>query len=175
MLLKMWPLRTMSEQANPYAFRPAVAADLPRLGAWLRTPDVVRWWGDPQRELATLEEDLSEPRMVMRIVSYRGRPFAYVQDYAVDAWPQPHFADLPSGSRAVDAFVGEPDMIGHGHGSAFLGQLARRLIAEGAPLVAIDPDVDNLRARRAYEKAGFRGDTVVESGEGPAILMTFNG
>jgi hypothetical protein len=31
--------------------------------------------------------------------------------------------------------------------------------------VAIDPDVDNLRARRAYEKAGFRGDTVAESGE----------
>ena len=24
--------------------------------------------------------------------------------------------------------------------------------------MAIDPDVDNARARRAYEKAGFRGD-----------------
>jgi aminoglycoside 6'-N-acetyltransferase len=165
----------MSEQAELYAFRPVVAADLPCLAAWLRSPEVVRWWGDPQRELATLEEDLKEPRMVMRIVSCRGRPFAYVQDYAVDAWPQPHFAHLPAGSRAIDAFVGEPDMIGHGHGSAFLGLLARRLIAEGAPLVAIDPDVDNLRARRAYERAGFRGDTVVESGEGPAVLMTFSG
>ena len=38
---------------------------------------------------------------------------------------------------------------------------------------AIDPDADNLRARRAYEKAGFHGDAVVESGEGPAIVMIF--
>ncbi len=44
--------------------------------------------------------------------------------------------------------------------------------AEGAPVVAIDPDVDNVRARRAYEKAGFRGDAIVETGEGFAVLMT---
>ena len=37
------------------------------------------------------------------------------------------------------------------------------------------PDVDNLRARRAYAKAGFRGDTVVETVEGSAILMLFGG
>jgi hypothetical protein len=26
-----------------------------------------------------------------------------------------------------------------------------------------------------YEKAGFRGDAIVQAGEGPAILMTFDG
>jgi aminoglycoside 6'-N-acetyltransferase len=46
--------------------------------------------------------------------------------------------------------------------------------AEGAPVVAIDPDVDNVRARRAYEKTGFRGDAIVETGEGFAVLMTFS-
>jgi aminoglycoside 6'-N-acetyltransferase len=122
-----------------------------------------------------LRQDMDEPRMVMRIVSFEGRPFAYAQDYAVHVWPQPHFAHLPPGSRAIDSFIGEPDMIGRGHGSAYLKLLAERLRVEGAPVVAIDPDVDNLRARRAYEKAGFRGDTVVESGEGPAILMIFDG
>ena len=66
-------------------------------------------------------------------------------------------------------------MIGQGHGSGFLRLLAERLKDEGAPVVAIDPDVDNLRARRAYERAGFRGDTVVETAEGPAILMIFEG
>jgi aminoglycoside 6'-N-acetyltransferase len=66
----------------------------------------------------------------------------------------------------------ELDLIGRGHGSAYLKLLAERLRAEGAPVVAVDPDVGNFRARRAYEKAGFRGDTVVESGEG--ILMIFD-
>jgi aminoglycoside 6'-N-acetyltransferase len=158
-----------------YGFRPATADDLPMLRAWLRTPEVARWWGDPDREAAILTGDLNEPAMTMRIVSFKGRPFAYVQHYDVGAWPQPHFADLPAGSRAVDAFIGEPDMLDRGHGAVFLRRLAERLMADGAPMVAIDPDVDNLRARRAYEKAGFSGDTVVETGEGPAILMLFAG
>ena len=165
----------MGQVAADYGFRPATVDDLPRLRAWLQTPEVVRWWGDPDEQAALIEEDLHEPRMVMRIVSHQRRPFAYVQDYAVDAWPQPHFASLPAGSRAVDAFVGEPDMIGKGHGSAFLRLLAERLVAEGAPAVAIDPDVENVRARGAYQKAGFRPVGIVETGEGPAMLMIFNG
>ena len=160
---------------SSYTFRPATWQNLPLLRIWLQTPEVGRWWGDPEEQAALLEEDLSEPRMVMRIVSFEGRPFAYAQDYAVHVWPQPHFNGLPEGSRAIDAFVGEPDMIGRGHGSAFLRLLAERLKAEGAPVVAIDPDADNFRARRAYERAGFRGDTVVKTAEGPAILMIFEG
>jgi aminoglycoside 6'-N-acetyltransferase len=71
--------------------------------------------------------------MVMRIVSFEGRPFAYAQDYAVHVWPQPHFAHLPSGSRAIDSFIGEPDMIGRGHGStsAGAGAPAQRLSNTG--------------------------------------------
>ncbi len=164
-----------SSDASAYAFRPATRPDLPLLRQWLRTPEVVRWWGDPEEQAALLRDDLAEPRMVMRIVSLAGRPFAYAQDYAVDAWPQPHFAHLPPGSRAINSFIGEPEMIGRGHGSRYLRLLAERLRREGAPLVAIDPDADNFRARRAYAKAGFRGDTVVESSEGPAILMVFDG
>lgn len=145
------------------------------LRRWLETPEVVRWWGDPEEQAALLAEDLNEPRMVMRIVSFEGRPFAYAQHYAVHVWPQPHFAHLPPGARAIDAFIGEPAMLGRGHGSAFLRRLALNLLEEGAPIVAIDPDAENLRARRAYWKAGFRGETVVESGEGPAVLMVFKG
>jgi aminoglycoside 6'-N-acetyltransferase len=57
----------------------------------------------------------------------------------------------------------------------YLKLLAERLGADGASAVAIDPAVGNLRARRAYEKAGFRGEAVAESGEGPAVLMLFGG
>ena len=156
-----------------YTFRPADRRDLPMLERWLRTTEVVRWWGDPQEQAALLREDMDDPRMVMRIVALAGRPFAYAQDYDVHAWPQPHFAALPAGTRAIDSFIGEPDMIGQGHGSRYLRLLAQRLRADGGPVVAIDPDVENLRARRAYAKAGFRGETVVETGAGPAVLMLF--
>jgi aminoglycoside 6'-N-acetyltransferase len=156
-----------------YTFRPAEVHDLPLLERWLRTSEVVRWWGDPEEQAALLREDMGDPRMVMWIVSLAGRPFAYAQDYDVHVWPQPHFSGLPPGARSIDSFIGEPDMIGCGHGSAFLRLLAERLRADGAPAVAIDPAVDNLHARRAYEKAGFRGEAILESGDGPAVLMLF--
>jgi aminoglycoside 6'-N-acetyltransferase len=157
-----------------YSFRPAARTDLPMLRRWLATPEVRRWWGaDPDAEVAILEADLDETLLVMRIVSYRGRPFAYVQDYPVHAWPQPYFAELPPGSRGVDAFIGEPDMLGCGHGSAFLRLLAERLVAEGAPSIAITPDPGNVRARRAYRNAGFHEVGVVETDEGPSVLMVF--
>jgi aminoglycoside 6'-N-acetyltransferase len=157
----------------PYDLRPATAQDLPMFARWLATPEVVRWWGEPAHELELLAQDLSNPLMTMRVVSFEGRPFAYAQDYDVHSWPQPHLAHLPPRARAIDAFIGEPDMVGAGHGSAFLRLLAKRLIAKGAPLVAIDPDAANLRARRAYARAGFRGDEVTATAAGPVVLMVF--
>jgi aminoglycoside 6'-N-acetyltransferase len=143
----------MSAGEGPYGFRAATGADLSLLRAWLQTPQVALWWGEPEEEYAILEADLNEPEMVMRVVSRLGRPFAYAQDYPAHLWPQPHLAHLPVGARAIDAFIGAPDMLDGGHGSAFLRRLAQRLIAEGAPAVAIDPSERNLRARRAFEKA----------------------
>jgi aminoglycoside 6'-N-acetyltransferase len=156
-----------------YSFRPCTAGDLPRLSRWLLTPDVVRWWGDPRRELDLLRADLDEPRMMVRIVAFRGRPFAYAQDYEVHAWPQAHLAHLPRGARAIDSFIGVPSMIGRGHGAAYLRLLAERLCDEGAPLVAIDPHADNLRARRAYARAGFAGEAPVATEAGPTVLMIY--
>jgi aminoglycoside 6'-N-acetyltransferase len=112
--------------------------------------------------------------MVMRIVSFEERPFAYAQDYDVRSWPQPHFVELPVGTRAIDAFIGETEMLGRGHGAHFLRLLAEHLMGEGVPVVAIDPHVNNLRARRAYEKAGFRAGSVVETRQGCAIVMIFD-
>ena len=156
-----------------YAMRPVSASDLPMLRRWVQTPECVRWWGEPVEQYALLQEDLSNPLMRMRIVSLEGRPFAYVQDYDIGSWPQAHLAHLPAGARAIDTFIGEPDLIGRGHGSAYLRLVAERLIAEGAPCVVIDPDPKNERARRAYAKAGFVEDRVVQTPEGAAVLMVF--
>ncbi|MGC1576964.1 MAG: GNAT family N-acetyltransferase [Beijerinckiaceae bacterium] len=160
--------------SRPYSFRPLARDDLPLLANWLRTPEVVRWWGEPERELALIEEDLDAAEMAQWIVSCENVAFAYAQAFEVHAWPQPHLAHLPSGAMAVDAFIGEPGMIGRGHGARFLRLLAERLIGAGAPLVVIDPDADNHRARRAYRKAGFRGDALVDTDAGPVVLMVFD-
>lgn len=140
-----------SPEASPYRFRPVGTGDLPLLARWRAQPHVARWWG-----AADEPEDLAEPGVAKWIVELGGRPFAYAQDYDPHAWAGHHFAHLPPGSRGIDQFIGEADLLGQGHGSASVRSHVGRLFAAGAPAVGTDPHPDNVRARRAYEKAGFR-------------------
>jgi hypothetical protein len=41
----------MLSDPKAYRFRQVSLADLPHLRAWLQTPEVVRWWGDPAEQL----------------------------------------------------------------------------------------------------------------------------
>jgi aminoglycoside 6'-N-acetyltransferase len=159
---------------DTYRFRPFDRADLTTVERWLHTPEVVRWWGDPARELALLAEDLDQPLMDQWIVAFDGMPFAYAQAYCVHSWPQKHLEHLPADAHAIDAFIGVPEMLGRGHGGMFLRKLAMMLVERGAPLVAIDPDADNLRARRASARAGFESEAIVQAAEGPGALMIFS-
>ena len=158
-----------------YAFRPVTKSDLLQLEVWLQAPETISWWGKPDEQAELLRTDLDDPLMQMELVQFKGYSFAYAQHYEVHSWPQPHLDHLPMGSRAIDTFIGEPTMIGRGHGSAYLRILALRLQAEGAPVVAIDPTESNLRAVRAYKNAGFYVDSTFTSKEGPGLLMLFKG
>ncbi|MGM0561291.1 MAG: GNAT family N-acetyltransferase [Pseudomonadota bacterium] len=144
------------DERDEYSFRPVRRSDLALLEAWLQLPQVSRWWGDPAKQLALLTSDLDEPDMVMKLVTFQATPFAYIQDYPIHRWPQPHLIHLPQGSRGLDCFIGRAEMYGRGHGAAFLRRRALQLRAAGAPAVAIDPDVRNLHARHACVSAGFR-------------------
>jgi aminoglycoside 6'-N-acetyltransferase len=98
------------------------------------------------------------------------RPFAYLQCYNLSDW-NTGFGPQPDGTRGLDQFIGEADMLGRGHGSAFIRAFAERLLAQGTPRVVIDPDPDNARAIRAYARAGFSNDRIVNTPDGPALLM----
>ena len=161
----------MSAGTGDYGFRPMTEADMPMARRWLETPEVQRWWGDADGQVSLLEEDLHDPRMAMWIVSYKGLPFAYIQDYDPTSWAMHHFGDLPPGSRGIDQFIGEPDMLNRGHGSAFIRAHVDRLISEGAPAVGTDPDPSNGRAIRAYEKAGFLAVRETLDWEGQPVLL----
>jgi aminoglycoside 6'-N-acetyltransferase len=163
----------INAMSPPYTFKPVIRSDLLQLEVWLQAPEIVTWWGDPIEQADMLRIDLDDPRMQMELVLFKGQPFAYVQSYEVHAWPQPHLDHLPIGSRALDTFIGEPAMIGRGHGSSYLRIKALRLQSDGAPVVAIDPIEANRRAIRAYSNAGFHIDSTFSSAEGPGVLMLF--
>lgn len=153
-----------------YGFRPMTAADLPTIRRWLKAPHVAEWWHDPAEQFELVSSDLDHPDMAQFIVTDGARDFAYLQCYRLSDW-HTGLGEQPDGTRGLDQFIGEADMIGRGHGSSFIRAFADRLLMEGVSRIVIDPDPDNARAIRAYEKAGFYSDRLAATPDGPALLM----
>jgi len=156
--------------ASPYVFRAMTAADLPLVLRWLQQPHVREWWGDTDEQFELVSGDLEVETMDQYIVATSGRPFGYIQCYDLSDWDS-GFGTHPAGTRGIDQFIGEPDMVDRGHGSAFIRAFVDDKLATGAPRMVTDPDPANARAIRAYEKAGFEKVRLVDTPDGIALLM----
>ena len=157
--------------APDYVFRPMTTSDLPLVRRWLAEPHVVQWWGNTLEQFELVSGDLEVEAMEQFVVAINDCPFGYLQCYDPDVWPENGLGDHPRGTRGIDQFIGEQDMVNRGHGSAFIRTFIDRLLAAGAPRVITDPDPANGRAVRAYEKAGFRRRHLVDTPDGTALLM----
>ena len=132
-------LKALSHGA--YQFRPMSADDLPLVRDWLARPHVREWWGDPDEQFGLVSGDMSEPAMEQFIVAsvssewYRSRRVrrTYAGISAISRLPMTEwntgFGAQPDGTRGIDQFIGEPDMVGRGHGSAFIRPFIEGLLA----------------------------------------------
>lgn len=154
-----------------YDIRALTRNDLPLVARWLEEPHVAEWWGDPAEALAEIEAAMDDLATEALIVELHGRPIAYLQSYDPHLEDDHPYRDQPFGTLGIDVSIGVPELVGVGHGSAIVRQFVEELFAEGAPRVIIDPDPENLRAIRAYEKAGFKAFDTRTSIYGPALMM----
>ncbi len=155
----------------PYAFRVMSEDDLPLVGGWLAMPHVVEWWPAGAKQLERIRAHIGDPAIDVFIVTADDRPIGYLQCYDPAAEADHPFRDQPAGTRGIDQFTGEHDMIERGHGPALTRAFVAKLFAAGTPRVITDPDPANRRAVRAYEKAGFRAERLVETPWGRTLLM----
>src|SRR5438270_4799010 len=98
-----------------YEFRPMSPADLPLVRNWLAAPHIAQWWGDAAEQFKLVSEDLEHLAMGKFIVVKDECPFGYLQCYDPAAWPDQPFGPQPFGTRGIDQFIGEPDVIERGH------------------------------------------------------------
>jgi aminoglycoside 6'-N-acetyltransferase len=155
---------TLAEAQVSYAFRRMQQADLAVVRRWLAAPHVARWWPDAQDQASSIAEHLGEASMRCLILMVDGQDVGYLQVY--DPHHEPCIApngtaishpygDQPHGTRGIDLFIGEADMIGCGHGPQLVAAVTRTLFDEGAPCVVTDPDPGNAHNLAAFRKAGF--------------------
>lgn len=127
-----------------------------RLLGWLRQPQVARWWGDPQ---AAMDHAAQSAPEAQALIVADGTPVGYLcwQELARQELEAAGLADLPEGLVDIDILIGEPDLLGQGVGSRAIRLLLARLRQESsASLAGLGTSVSNVRAMRAFERAGFR-------------------
>jgi aminoglycoside 6'-N-acetyltransferase len=135
---------------------------------------VAQWWDDPAEGLNSIDKHIGSISVAPFIVELDGRPIGYIQSYDPHLEDGHPYQDQPIGTLGIDQFIGEPGLIGLGHGPRLIEAFVALLFRKGAIRVIIDPDPANAAAIRAYEKAGFERFDTRHSEDGPALLMARN-
>jgi aminoglycoside 6'-N-acetyltransferase len=124
--------------------RPLEQADTPALRRILATPEVARWWDEPDDDFP-MHDDPDSTRFTIEV---EGAVAGMIQ-YGEETDPKYRHA-------SIDIFL-DPALRGRGLGTEAVRLLARHLVADRRHhRVTIDPAAANTAAIRSYAKAGFR-------------------
>jgi aminoglycoside 6'-N-acetyltransferase len=146
-----------------FDFLAVQAEHYPMLWEWLQRPHVAAWFahfspstyeGMVQEQTAKRDgTEASSPYLIM----LDGVPVGYIQGYRWGDFPEITEPLALSGDAVgADLYIADAELLGRGLGPRIVATFYLRLMDEtGLNLGFIDPEVDNARAIRAYEKAGF--------------------
>ena len=136
--------------------RPATPADLALLRRWDAEPHLGEALGgdDWQWETELHRDPVGRERLIAEL---DGRPFAFVEILDPARDDERYWGDVPPGVRAIDIWIGEPDLLGRGLGTRVMRRAIDRCFADPAvTAILLDPLAANTRAHRFYERLGFR-------------------
>lgn len=151
--------------------RHATLADARQLRAWEGQAHLVASGidGDWQFEA---EIARASPFMEHLIAELDGRAIGYVQVCDPAREESHYWGDVPAGLRALDVFIGDPALLGQGHGTEIMRQaIARCFAADEVTAIVIDPLASNARAIRFYERLGFMPVERRRFGEDDCLVM----
>ncbi len=162
--------------STPVRLRPATHRDWFTIRTWLRRADIEDWWGPASATEVEVLMALDAPFAICRIIESVATGEAIGYGHAVDAtiWGDQLPDDLEPGTWDIDLFIATEAHRGSGAGAAALTLLKQEVFETTlAVAVAVFPSIENERAVRAYEKAGFRWKRVWDDPiSGPAWFMT---
>lgn len=162
-------------ERDGFTFKAITPNDFDLLHRWLNTPHVASEWDNN-----TTREDIQEKfgakiiSTIQRafIVYHNSEPLGYIQAYQASKVGDGWWPGLSSDIVGFDQFIGVPEKLGKGLGSGFVKALSDWLLElRHVSKCITDPSPSNLRAIRAYEKAGFIRVGLVQTPDGEALLM----
>lgn len=145
-------------------FRIFTEHDIPLFKQWAQLPHVKDvWFIDGYHPLEYFTQKLANNTYDFPfLILLDQQPIGYIQ--ACDLYAYRLFAVKPAGvftneapgTFCMDLFIGDERLLNRGYGTMIVKQFIEKLTTEfKATKILIDPSVDNKRAIRCYEKAGF--------------------
>ena len=172
---RCWRLLPTISETGSIRLRPAGLADVPVLQRWDTQPHVIAARG-PDSSIAWRDEVIrSVPWREMLIAELDGRQVGYVEIIDPAEEEAHYWGDVAPGQRALDIWIGVEGNLGRGLGTAMMRLAVDRCFASASVnAVIIDPLVGNVRARRFYERLGFRVIERRSFGGDDCLVMRLN-
>lgn len=162
-------------------FKPVTVEDLSLLETWMALPHWQNWWGETDQELAqicNMIEGKDTTRPFLFVID--DEPLGFIQYWHVGhqqnpslIYQYPWLADIPREAIGIDLSIGEAEHLSKGIGSKVLRQFVENLKLFGHKIFIIDPDPDNERAIRAYQKAGFKPVQAYNKNTTDCLIMAY--
>lgn len=138
--------------------------DFPFLLKWLTDERVLEFYGgrDKKYTAESIREHYTkawEDEVIRVIIEYQNKPVGYGQIYKMydELYDEYHYPKTGEIVYGMDQFIGEPEYWSRGIGSQYIKLVFDYLKKErNADAVILDPHVNNTRAIKSYQKAGFR-------------------
>jgi aminoglycoside 6'-N-acetyltransferase len=162
-------------------FRDLDRGDFPELLAWLSTPHVSEWWGEPPQDITAVDDrygpciDRTDPTRHF-VITVASRHVGMIETYLLKDNPEYQDVVGVEDAAGLDILIGDPDLIGRGLGTEvvklFVEQIGWPTFAGAARYMA-GPSIRNIRSRRMFEKAGFAavGEVEVPGEPDPEVIL----
>ena len=153
--------------------RPVGQGDLDQIRRWLRQPEVEAWWGPASATSAEVQIAVQSPSALCRLIEVDGVAVGYCHAIDAQIWGDHLPDELQPGTWELDVFIASAGHRGQGIGLNALKLLKSEVFSTTlAPAVCIFASIRNEAVVRAYEKAGFRWQSVwTGTASGPSWFM----
>lgn len=149
-----------------FTFKKLSTEDIPLIHSWIMRPHLREYWIEAGLEdfetfKKNYEGKISSEKASPYIVLLQGKPIGYIQSYPIN-----------KKTFGIDQFIGVPEFVNKGLGSMFVKEFTDELLLSNkTSKIITDPSILNLRAQKAYEKAGFKKKAALQSLDGDVVIM----
>jgi GrpB-like predicted nucleotidyltransferase (UPF0157 family)/RimJ/RimL family protein N-acetyltransferase len=171
-----WEIVDNSTEPEPkIEFRAFDAVDIPLLRDWFGQPHVAGFWQEPKDETVFRDKflrKLNERGVYSYIVYVNDTPVGYIQEYEAHLVGGGWWPEAKPGTFGIDQLIGEPSFVNKGLGTLFIRRFIEGLFSDPkVKEIIADPEPNNDRAIRVYEKVGFKRVGEIQTPGGQALLL----